>query len=509
MQPMWKNAAVLALVLVGVVALTAGAMAIGAQREDGEAQIDAEVAGGASDDTRPAPEPTDAAERERRARERQARIEAEFPLHGMVTRTQIIVRAEADPDSNVLGWLRAGAHVRLAAGPVTTPTCSSGWHRVHPSGWVCLGTGVDMSETPPAAELEVRPNLESPLPYTYYFVKEPQVPEYHLLPSRDDQRAALAHSGRYIEFLRAGDERRAARLRAGELPGEPPPPPEVARYLDHGFFVASTGIEVRSSRRFVRTVRGSYIKEAQLEERTGAQFHGVEIPPEGDLPVAWAIRSGRPLVRITRDDGSTRMQELEEAPVIDRLSQVQWLRRERIGGRFYHVLQGPDEQEHFLRDWFVAVAERHDAPRGIEADEPWVHVDLTRETLVLYRGERPIYATLVSTGVEGHDTPVGEFTIRRKLISDTMANLGQDASSDDRYRIEDVPWTQYFEGSIALHAAFWHAQYGIPRSHGCVNLAPADAQYVFRHTWPEIPEGWHGVSTEGTRMRGSRVLVTR
>ena len=138
-----------------------------------------------------------------------------------------------------------------------------------------------------------------------------------------------------------------------------------------------------------------------------------------------------------------------------------------------------------------------------------MHVDLGRETLVVYRGERPIYATLVSTGVEGHDTPEGEFTIRRKLISDTMANLGQDASSDDRYRIEDVPWTQYFEGSIALHAAFWHAQYGIPRSHGCVNLAPADAQYVFRHTWPEIPEGWHGVSTEGTRLRGSRVLVTR
>jgi hypothetical protein len=43
-----------------------------------------------------------------------------------------------------------------------------------------------------------------------------------------------------------------------------------------------------------------------------------------------------------------------------------------------------------------------------------------------------------------------------------------------------------------------------------VNLSPADARWVFLHTWPEIPEGWHGVSTErGTGFTGSRVVVTR
>jgi lipoprotein-anchoring transpeptidase ErfK/SrfK len=116
--------------------------------------------------------------------------------------------------------------------------------------------------------------------------------------------------------------------------------------------------------------------------------------------------------------------------------------------------------------------------------------------------------TLASTGLDGFETPVGVFTIRRKLISDTMANLGPEAG-DDRYRVEDVPWTQYFEGSVALHAAFWHGQFGMRRSHGCVNLAPQDARRIFSETWPRIPEGWHGASTDRTGFPASRVVVTQ
>src|SRR5688572_33286685 len=99
----------------------------------------------------------------------------------------------------------------------------------------------------------------------------------------------------------------------------------------------------------------------------------------------------------------------------------------------------------------VAVAERIEPPRGIAEAEPWVHVDISSQTLVLYRGREPAYATLVSTGLEGHDTPIGEFTIRRKHVAETMSAIGPDVGADDRYAIEDVPWTQYFEGSVALH----------------------------------------------------------
>ena len=155
----------------------------------------------------------------------------------------------------------------------------------------------------------------------------------------------------------------------------------------------------------------------------------------------------------------------------------------------------------------MSVIEAIEVPFEIEPGEPWIHVDISSQSLVIYRGDTPVYATLVSTGIDGHDTPIGTFTIHKKAITDTMANLGPDAG-DDAYRIQDVPWTQYFEGSFALHTAFWHHRFGLRRSHGCVNLAPADAHRVFRETWPRIPDGWHAVSTDRTGFRASRVHVT-
>ena len=177
-----------------------------------------------------------------------------------------------------------------------------------------------------------------------------------------------------------------------------------------------------------------------------------------------------------------------------------------MGGQVMHVLS-TDAGPRYLRSWFAAVAERIDRPEGVADDEPWVHVDRGEQTLVLYRGDTPIYATLVSTGLEGHETPLGLFEIRRKHVTDTMSNIGPDAG-DDRYSIEDVPWTQYFEAGVALHTAFWHTRFGLPRSHGCVNMTPTDAHWVFARTWPQLPDGWHGVATEQTALHGSHVLVT-
>jgi hypothetical protein len=51
----------------------------------------------------------------------------------------------------------------------------------------------------------------------------------------------------------------------------------------------------------------------------------------------------------------------------------------------------------------------------------------------------------------------------------------------------------FFEGSYALHGSFWHRGYGYVRSHGCVNLGPSDARWLFLWTTPFLPEGWHGV----------------
>ncbi|MFW6049611.1 MAG: L,D-transpeptidase [Myxococcota bacterium] len=440
-------------------------------------------------------------------RERRDRIEREYPLHGVVTGVHLAAREAPDPEAPAVGWLRIGSRVRLAEDVEKTGTCSSGWYRVHPRGWVCAGLGVEVEPQPPEVELVVDPPRgDDALPYAYHFIKENMVPEYHRLPSRDEQRAAQAYADRYFEILEES-ERRAEHFLRGELEGELEKPAVVRRYLERGFYVAGTAVEVRAFRRFVRTVWGSYVKEARTVRRTGSGFQGVELDDDQTLPLAFALRAIRPLVREPEEDGPDRFKSDEEAEVFERQSVVEaWVARERIGDRVYHRLE-IDGEPRYARAWFIGVAERVEAPSEVREGEPWVHVDLSEQTLVLYRGDEPVYATLVSTGVDEHATPTGVFTIDRKLISDTMSDLGPEAG-DDRYRIEDVPWTQYFDGSVALHGAFWHNRFGLQRSHGCVNMSPRDAHRVFLATWPRVPEGWHGVTTDGTGLTPSHVVVT-
>lgn len=439
-------------------------------------------------------------------RAREDMLDRDYPLHGLVTGLQLPVRKSADPEAPPVGWLRIGARVRLKREPTTTATCNTGWHQIYPEGWACAGQGIEIAEAPPNPTTAVPPpRRDHPLPYDYWYIKDPIVPEYHRLPSRDEQRGAVAIVERYNELF-ARSESRAAQLLAGELPNEPQKPAVVHRFLNRGFFVAGTGIEVRAFRHFVRTVRGRYVKQSQLIARTGSELSGIELGEERTLPVAWAVRTAKPMLKRDRDDGTIRWVDDEEMEPWERHTVLEgWTRRQNIGGSIMHVLE-TDGGERYLRSWFAAVAERIERPSEVAEDEPWVHVDLGEQTLVLYRGDTPTYATLVSTGQEGFETPTGVFQIRRKYIADTMSNLG--AGLDDQYSIEDVPWTQYFEGSFALHGAFWHDRFGLVKSHGCVNLAPQDALRVFNTLWPRVPDGWLGVTTEQTSFRGSHVVVT-
>ena len=142
-----------------------------------------------------------------------------------------------------------------------------------------------------------------------------------------------------------------------------------------------------------------------------------------------------------------------------------------------------------------------------------IHVRLSEQTLVAYEGERAVFATLVSTGKPGFETPTGVFRIYAKHVSTTMDGVAPsnplpapqprgsaatpalpgDGAQDEAYSIEDVAWTMYFSGNYALHAAFWHDRFGNVRSHGCVNLPPDDARWLFRWATPVLPAEWHGV----------------
>jgi lipoprotein-anchoring transpeptidase ErfK/SrfK len=113
-------------------------------------------------------------------------------------------------------------------------------------------------------------------------------------------------------------------------------------------------------------------------------------------------------------------------------------------------------------------------------------VDATpgHQVLSCFEGNTEVYFCRVSTGYgEKFSTPTGDQSISWKIYSIHMAaNTG----SDSGYDTMGVPWPVFFNqpAGAAIHGTFWHNDFGVRRSHGCVNVSPADAKWIFRWTTP-------------------------
>jgi lipoprotein-anchoring transpeptidase ErfK/SrfK len=116
-------------------------------------------------------------------------------------------------------------------------------------------------------------------------------------------------------------------------------------------------------------------------------------------------------------------------------------------------------------------------PEGVTSGR-WIEVNLEGQTLAVYDHNELIYATLIASGMDPFFTKPGLFQIQRKLDSAPMSGSFT-ADRSDYYYLEDVPWTMYYDNARALHAAYWRTAFGFPQSHGCVNLNPADAHWLF------------------------------
>jgi lipoprotein-anchoring transpeptidase ErfK/SrfK len=120
-------------------------------------------------------------------------------------------------------------------------------------------------------------------------------------------------------------------------------------------------------------------------------------------------------------------------------------------------------------------------PEGVEADR-WISINLFEQTLAVYETGRLVFATMVSTGLPGWWTQPGTFQVYSRLERDDMSGAFE-ADRSDYYLLQDVPWVLYYDKARALHGAYWHNGYGYARSHGCVNLSPTDAHWIFN--WAE------------------------
>jgi hypothetical protein len=137
-------------------------------------------------------------------------------------------------------------------------------------------------------------------------------------------------------------------------------------------------------------------------------------------------------------------------------------------------------------EWLEAVnisqvAPHTSPPPGVIGSR-WIEVNLAEQTVTVYQNDQLIFATMASTGVDHFWTRPGLFHIQKKLEATTMSNN----IKDDFYYLEDVPWTMYFDEGRALHGAYWHNRFGYRFSHGCVNLSPGDAHWLFN--WANVGE---------------------
>lgn len=136
----------------------------------------------------------------------------------------------------------------------------------------------------------------------------------------------------------------------------------------------------------------------------------------------------------------------------------------------------------------------------VPADEKRIEVSISEQKLMAYEGERLAFSTKVSTGIHSSaptengiptDTPRGEFHVQSKSPSKHMGSLKGSSGAPEGYSLPGVPWTCFFvpETGVAFHGAYWHNNFGVQMSHGCVNMRPVDAKWLFRWCTPlwEVP----------------------
>ncbi len=120
------------------------------------------------------------------------------------------------------------------------------------------------------------------------------------------------------------------------------------------------------------------------------------------------------------------------------------------------------------------------APISPHVYDKRIEVSLAEQLLTAYENDEPVFSTHISGGLGGdRATPTGYFHINFKSPSRHM--VGED------YNLPGVPFDSYFWGSVAIHGAYWHNDFGRPRSHGCVNVPSEAARWIFRWSRPLFP----------------------
>lgn len=142
----------------------------------------------------------------------------------------------------------------------------------------------------------------------------------------------------------------------------------------------------------------------------------------------------------------------------------------------------------------IPAAEMTPISTDVPPEKKFLEVSLQNQTLTAYEYEKVVLHTKISSGIPQHPqdpkdiptkTPSGSFHIENKMPSKHMGD-GNLTDDPEAYELPGVPWTSFFEPKtgVAFHGTYWHNNFGIPMSHGCVNMRTAEAKWLFRWSTP-------------------------
>jgi hypothetical protein len=192
------------------------------------------------------------------------------------------------------------------------------------------------------------------------------------------------------------------------------------------------------------------------------------------------------------------------------------------GRAWYHVTSELSKMEKYfvptehLR--YIIPGEYAPISAQVPPEKKRIEISIREQTLRAFEYDEIVFTQRISSGIPNRylsekelptATPEGKFRIYSKMPSKHMGSVagGAEVEENGGFSLPGVPWTLFFAspGGYALHGTYWHTNFGLQMSHGCVNMRNEDAKWLFRWTTPiydqeiESPSDWE-LTGNGTRV---------
>lgn len=242
----------------------------------------------------------------------------------------------------------------------------------------------------------------------------------------------------------------------------------LVRTLDAGFNFVTAGSDEGG---WTRINPGEYVRSEVLSPAVVSRFSGVFLPEMLPFPMAWILVPVVP-------SPTPGAEPPEGGVMLHRYTRVNLYTEVEVNGWTWYQV-GPDQ---WVEQRLIAKVMPVERPAEVDT-ERWISVDLYEQVLVAYEGTRPVFATLISSGLPEWPTNEGIFNIYVRY--DRTPTSGAEGQ-EDFYSLEEVPWTMYYDDQIGLHGTYWHDGFGYRHSHGCVNLSITDAHWLYQWSSTEF-----------------------